>query len=373
MSDLYPDFIQKIRIAARHFLANAERTVGVLSHHDSDGVCSAAILFEALTRAGYKPKISFVRRMDKNPIGAVKRKNYKTWIFADYGCKEVNQYSEAMPNRFFYVLDHHKDPVVAEHGINVNPNDFGADGGSEVSGSVMCFLFACELGENSDLAGLALAGAIGDMQRKNGYFVSMNAEVEKTAMREQIVSKMGDSLILPHFPIAELSDARDLSAFLNSCSSVNLDDSLKVALGDRDAFVKQKAKVEAHVKIIDNAVNYYYNNESNSKVVKKQGKAIFFFVQGVIKSDIAGTVCTILSRRLNDIGKAIFIFSEATEGRIKVSSRIVKENVDNVDLNKIMKLAANLGGSGGGHVMASGGWVPKNKLAKFLDEARKAL
>ena len=62
--------------------------------------------------------------------------------------------------------------------MHLNPHLFGANGYFEISGSGTTFILANQLGDNRDLADLAITGCIGDMQyRKHGKVVSLNREI----------------------------------------------------------------------------------------------------------------------------------------------------------------------------------------------------
>ena len=65
------------------------------------------------------------------------------------------------------ILDHHV-PQEGHLQTQVNPHLIGFDGGSEVSGSGVAYSLARIMGKNTDLAGLAISGAIGDKQRMQG-------------------------------------------------------------------------------------------------------------------------------------------------------------------------------------------------------------
>src|SRR2546422_4177222 len=70
---------------------------------------------------------------------------------------------------------------------HVNPHFFGVDGAREMCGSTTTWLFALVLDErNWDLAGPAMAGAIGDKQALGG-FVGVNAALFDEAKDRKVV------------------------------------------------------------------------------------------------------------------------------------------------------------------------------------------
>src|SRR3989442_9883374 len=85
------------------------------------------------------------------------------------------------------VLDHHKPMRDSETVAHVNPHFFGVDGAREMCGATTTWLFALVLDErNWDLAGVAMAGAIGDKQAGGG-FVGGNAALFGEAEDRKVV------------------------------------------------------------------------------------------------------------------------------------------------------------------------------------------
>ncbi|MBN2142096.1 DHH family phosphoesterase, partial [Candidatus Woesearchaeota archaeon] len=105
------------------------------------------------------------------------------------------------------VLDHHEvQGEPAENIIHVNPHDFGFDGSSEVSASGVSFFFARAVDDrNDDLAHIAIIGAIGDVQEKNG-FKGLNKRILEIAVaKDKIKVEKGLKLFgLETRPLAKL-------------------------------------------------------------------------------------------------------------------------------------------------------------------------
>ena len=62
-----------------------------------------------------------------------------------------------------FVLDHHR-PVGTLSCMHLNPHLFGIDGAFELSAAGTVYSVVRHMGENADLSGLALVGAMGDRQ-----------------------------------------------------------------------------------------------------------------------------------------------------------------------------------------------------------------
>src|SRR5205823_3824993 len=85
------------------------------------------------------------------------------------------------------VLDHHKPIRDSDKVAHVNPHFEGVDGAREMCGATTTWLFTLILDEaNWDLAGPAMAGAIGDKQAVGG-FLGVNAALFAEAIERKVV------------------------------------------------------------------------------------------------------------------------------------------------------------------------------------------
>ena len=139
----------------------------VVSHVDADGLTSAAIICTALERAGLDYKASFFRQLDETALDEIADCNADLVIFTDLGSGMIQQICDR--GLAAVVVDHHKPaPCQARPIAHINPHLVGADGALHLSGSGSSFLLARALAArpegNDDLAGLAVVGAVGDLQ-----------------------------------------------------------------------------------------------------------------------------------------------------------------------------------------------------------------
>jgi len=90
-------------------------------------------------------------------------------IFADIGSGYFELLEKHLRGKRIFVFDHHPPPLpVPVRIIHLNPHEFGIDGARLVSAAGVCYFVAKEIsGRNKDLSGLAVVGALGDMQDKN--------------------------------------------------------------------------------------------------------------------------------------------------------------------------------------------------------------
>ena len=87
------------------------------------------------------------------------------------------------------ILDHHtpKKIELDNNIFHVNPHLSGINGTDEISGSGVVYFFAKECNEKvSDLAHVAIVGAIGDLQENKG-FKKLNKEILNTAVENNLI------------------------------------------------------------------------------------------------------------------------------------------------------------------------------------------
>ena len=145
--------------------------VHVLSHYDADGITSAAIMAHALQRRGIPFQATCVEHFDQAAVDQVRGNA----VLCDMG-SGTPQFSNQL---HCVIIDHHP-PAEGVENPQVNPHLVGVDGSTQLSAAGATYCVAREMGQNEDLAGLALAGAIGDRQRlDNGANADIIEEGEK--------------------------------------------------------------------------------------------------------------------------------------------------------------------------------------------------
>jgi single-stranded-DNA-specific exonuclease len=133
----------------------------VISHNDADGITSAGLICNALNRAHIPFHASLVNRLDEALVDSIA----PPAVFCDMGSSKPDLISRIKGDAF--VLDHHR-PVGDLACENLNPHNFGIDGAFELSASGTVYSVVRKMGDNADLAGLAIAGALGDRQAMIG-------------------------------------------------------------------------------------------------------------------------------------------------------------------------------------------------------------
>ncbi len=150
-----------------------QHVVRVISHNDADGLTSAGIICNTIKKAGGRFHVTIVPRLRESTIKKLHNTRYKLFIFSDMGSGNLESISKLKGD--VIIIDHHQlqediDPNIQVDNkkiVHVNPHIFDIDGTKDVSASGVSYLSVHGF-ENYELAGLALTGAYGDMQFKNG-------------------------------------------------------------------------------------------------------------------------------------------------------------------------------------------------------------
>ena len=175
-----PDLADRARACADR-LRDAGRVL-LASHIDADGLTSAAIASSALARTGIDHEVVFEKQLDDAAIAGIAAREYETVLFTDFGSGQLDAIAahEAAGDFVPVIADHHQ-PADADTEFHLNPLLEGINGASELSGAGASYLLARALegpgDDNRDLAGLAVVGAVGDMQDSGDGLVGANESI----------------------------------------------------------------------------------------------------------------------------------------------------------------------------------------------------
>lgn len=184
LEDLAPQgLLERVEKAVR--LVDGVSRVRVLCHYDPDGTTSAAILARAFMRRGKRFHATMSHAFDRSSLERLRQEDNELLIVSDMGSGQLDLLEELRGP--IVVLDHHKPLRDSETIVHVNPYFFGVDGTREMCGATTTWLFTLAMDEvNWDLAGLAMAGAIGDKQDVGG-FVGVNAALFADAVERKVL------------------------------------------------------------------------------------------------------------------------------------------------------------------------------------------
>ncbi|MFH1785764.1 MAG: DHH family phosphoesterase [Candidatus Micrarchaeota archaeon] len=172
---------------------------------------------------------------------------------------------------------------------------------------------------------------------------------------------VGESYIFPNRPKDETYEANEFSTILNACGRHSQPDiGVRVCLGDHDAYAEAKALLQHHRRMLRSGIEYAHGNIQNF------GAFHFLDGRGKIDEGIIGTVCGMAFQQ--KWSTPIIGIALGDNNTVKVSGRGSKILVENgLNLGDLMKKATlEISGIGGGHKIAAGASIPKEKLNEFL-------
>ena len=147
-----------------------DHIVRIISHNDSDGLSSAGIICNAISKLNGKFHVTIVPRLREGFIKKLAQEKYKLFFFCDMGSAALEPLSRL--KREVIVADHHQTPGDSDDEIknitHINPHLYEIDGTKDVSASGVSYIIVRGM-DNKELAGLALTGAFGDMQGVDGF------------------------------------------------------------------------------------------------------------------------------------------------------------------------------------------------------------
>jgi len=187
--DKYEQFKEHAAISLEKFKElDKKETIRLVSHLDADGICAAAIMIKALNTDNRKYSVSIVQQLTNEVIDGLSKEPYNYFVFTDLGSGQLSYIKKKFIGKQIFILDHHvpEKVRVGNNIVQVNPHLFGIDGGKEISGAGVVYLFARSLNKKIDeLAHISIIGAVGDIQEGKDGFLRLNKEILDTAVKKK--------------------------------------------------------------------------------------------------------------------------------------------------------------------------------------------
>ena len=186
--DSYELFKEDIKKTVEEFKKiDKNEIIKVISHLDADGISSASLMVKCLSNQNRKYSLSIIQQIKKDVLESIAKEPFNCFIFTDLGSGALSEIEELFKGKKVFILDHHEPQnkdFKSDNIFFVNPHKFGIDGGIEISGAGVVYLFtSCFDKKMEEFAHVAIIGAIGDMQEKNG-FKKLNEEILQTAINK---------------------------------------------------------------------------------------------------------------------------------------------------------------------------------------------
>ena len=424
------DAIQKLTELAKQVVdvISEYSHVRVISHNDADGITSAAIICQALQRNNVQFHATIVSRLDESIVDMVNSTASEgdLVLFCDMGCGQSDLIERVSCD--VVIIDHHQPVGESPAKIAINPHLVGIDGAIHLCASGTTYMVARQMDKrNIDLAGLAIAGAVGDKQ----LFESANRFILDEALENKVISirkglKVGsgdiaDILEYTSEPYLDITgDRKKIDEFLDilnihgEISTMSAGDLKKLtsavalkltknaspeavdaAIGDiyvldREIVQNSYDLVEMinacgkldkgglvlslcmkDASVIDEVrtLSSDYRRSTVADIKKaegmlQQGKNMWYLNAKNMES--TGIIASTVVRYIHP--DSPFVAINEVEDIVKVSARGTRALIaDGLDLSYALREGAKaVGGSGGGHNIASGAAIPKGKSEEFI-------
>jgi len=152
IKEIVMDFLEKIK----------NKEIQIISHFDTDGITSAAIIIQTLKKLDKTFTLKIVKSLEENFIKKLPKN--KIILFLDLGSGSLEHIEESGLKDVF-IIDHHEIiQKIPENVKIINPQLFEKQ---KISTSGLTYLFSKEINpENRQFAKLAILGMIGDRLEK---------------------------------------------------------------------------------------------------------------------------------------------------------------------------------------------------------------
>jgi len=153
------------RVAQKFLESSKDKHIHVISHFDTDGISSAAIMIQALKNLDRSFDIKILKSLEKDFIDKLPKNNIL--LFLDLGSGNLT-HLEKTGAKDIFIIDHHQiDDSQSKFGESINIINPELHKKQKISGSGLTYLFCKEIDkENKELSKLAILGMIGDTLEK---------------------------------------------------------------------------------------------------------------------------------------------------------------------------------------------------------------
>ncbi|UZE93836.1 MAG: DHH family phosphoesterase [Candidatus Pacearchaeota archaeon] len=147
-----------------------EGIIRIVTHLDTDGLTSAAILTMVLIKNGQEFWITIVKQLEESIFENLKqeasKQKWKALLFLDLGSGNLGEIKKITKEPIF-IIDHHEIEASFESYIEEENFYFINPLSEKISAAGLCYLFAKGLGSEKKLAQFAVLGMIGDILDKS--------------------------------------------------------------------------------------------------------------------------------------------------------------------------------------------------------------
>ncbi len=164
-----------------------------------------------------------------------------------------------------------------------------------------------------------------------------------------------------------LRDCREFGTMLNSCGRIGRASiGMAICMGDRGQAL---VDAESILKKYRGNIRKYMSIISNDRWrTVTRGNAVIVNAEDILPETMTGTIASMIASSPKHTGKVIILYTHGDMNTVKFSARKARDCNEPTSLSALMgKGTERLGGVSGGHDMAAGARIGKDKLDEFLD------
>ncbi len=191
--------------------------------------------------------------------------------------------------------------------------------------------------------------------------ISAIAEIMiKFNMHGKAKNLIGECYVFPKNEKNETYEANEFSTLLNACGRHNADDiGVAMCLKEYGSYEKAAELLKLHRRKLREGIEFAVAN------MVDLGKIYLFDGRNIVDEGIIGVICGMALQAKGK--KPIVGLAYGENETIKISTRGTKQLVENgLNLGQILKKSCDGIGIGGGHAIAAGASIRKDKLNEFL-------
>jgi len=163
MSEIKDSLEEQIKSVVNKFLEKSkDKEIQIISHFDTDGICSATIMIQTLKKLDKKFSVKIMKSVEEQFIYDLPKD--KITLFLDLASGALNYIKETNLQDVF-IIDHHEIAQEIPKQVEIiNPELHDKQ---KISGSGLTYLFCKEIdSKNKEFAKLAILGMVGDCLEK---------------------------------------------------------------------------------------------------------------------------------------------------------------------------------------------------------------
>ncbi len=173
-------------------------------------------------------------------------------------------------------------------------------------------------------------------------------------------------LLTDYEPSDGITDAREMSSFLNACGrSGNHALGIATLMGDKKALQRALSETRNYKKLLFEGIKWAREHLQDYEHIKA------VYGGEIIDDRKIGTIAAMLIHSDLQIKKPLIAYAESDQDSFKVSARMIDALLEKgVDLGKILRRVCKemgLENPAGGHPPAAGAKIPQSRLKEFLN------